>query len=87
LLPNAAAISASVFNCEGAPFNSVVILLSKYAVVAFGANAADNTDTLPFNALLDVCNEANEAVIAPDTDAIDATRVEISATIAPLVAA
>ena len=86
LLPNAAAISASVFNCAGAPFSSVAILPSKYAVVALGANAADSADTLPFNALLAVCSDANEAAMAPDTDAMDASRVEVSVATAALVA-
>jgi hypothetical protein len=86
LFPKAAAISAIVFNWAGAPLSSVAILPSKYVVVAFGASAADSADTLLLTASLDVCSEVNEAAIAPDTAAMDATRVEVSAAMSPLVA-
>jgi hypothetical protein len=85
LLPKAAAISANVFNCEGAPANKVVTFSSKYVVVAFKASPADNVLTLVFNASFTDCNEENEAEINPDVEATFSRRLEISVEIAVLI--
>ena len=74
LLPIAAAISTNVFRLVGAPFTNAEILPSKYEVVAFVASASENVDMLVFNRSYLVCND----VYAPDTDATDKVRVEIS---------
>lgn len=86
LFPKVAAISASVSNCEGAPLTSMEIFPSKYEVVAFRANPADNDDTLPFNAASVACNAAKEVEIASETDATVEVRAEISVLIAVLIA-
>jgi hypothetical protein len=85
LFPKAAAISASVFSCEGAPFSSMEIFPSTNEVVAFSANAADSVDTLLFNAASVDCNTDNDVEIAPDRDATVEVRAEISPLIAVLI--
>ena len=77
-LPNAAAISSSVFKLSGAPFTSADVRPSKYAVVAFNASAADSVATLILSALSAACNVEYVDDTAPDTDATDAVRVETS---------
>ena len=79
LFPSAAAISASVSNCDGAPLNSVFRRASTYEAVAFNANPADSADTLFFTAASLDCNDANDAAIALDADATVETRAEVSA--------
>ena len=74
LLPIAAAISTNVSKLVGAPFTNADILPSKYAVVAFVASASENVDMLVFNGSYLFCKD----VYAPDTDATDEVRVEIS---------
>jgi len=74
LLPIAAAISTNVSRLLGAPFTNAEILPSKYEVVAFVASASENVDMLVFNGSYLVCKD----VYAPDTDATDEMRVEIS---------
>ena len=85
LFSKAAAISASVFSCEGAPFSSMEIFPSRNEVVAFSANAADSDDTPCFNAASVDCKADNDVEIAPDTDATVEVRAEISALIAVLI--
>jgi hypothetical protein len=86
LLPNAAAISTSVFKLSGAPFTSADVRPSKYAAVAFNASAADSAATLVLSALSAACNVEYVDDTAPDTDAADAVRVETSALSAVLSA-
>ena len=87
LFPIAAAISASVSSCAGAPLNSVFKRASTYEAVAFNASPADSADALLFNAASVDCNEANEAAIALDADATVDARADVSATRAVLTAA
>ena len=86
LLPNAAAISTSVFRLSGAPFSSADVFPSKYEAVAFNASADDSAVTLVLSALSADCNDAYVDATAPDTEATDATRVETSALSAVLSA-
>lgn len=87
LFPRAAAISASVSSCAGAPLNSVFRRASAYEAVAFNARPADSADTLFFNAASVDCNEANEAEIALEADATVDARADVSAARAVLTAA
>ena len=78
LLPNAAAISTSVFRLSGVPFSSADVFPSKYEAVAFNASADDSAATLVLSATSADCNDAYVAATAPDTEATDAPRVETS---------